>query len=59
MSLERPNWFDNEDREMYNRLFYRNPGRELTEAELNFCITMSHYEEYAAGLDGADIKEQE
>ena len=59
MSLDRPSWFNHQDREMYNKLFYYNTGRELTKAELNFCTTMYHYEEYAAGLDGADIKEQE
>lgn len=58
MSLESPNWFDSSDRELYEKLFYRDVGRELTKAETEFCTTMYHYEEYAAGLDG-DFEEQE
>lgn len=58
MSLERPNWFDWNDRELYEKLFYVGVDRELTKVEVEFCKTMYHYEEYAAGLDG-DFEEQE
>lgn len=59
MSLENPNWFDCHDRELFERLFYCDIGRELTETEIKFCRTMYHYEEYAAGLGGDDRQEQE
>jgi len=53
MSLERPNWNDFNDRQLYDKLFYHdNDGKPLTEKEKRFCTTMYHYEEYASGLDG-------
>lgn len=58
MSLESPNWFDSSDRELYEKLFYGTISREPTKIEIEFCKTMYHYEEYAAGLDG-DFEEQE
>lgn len=59
MSLENPNWSDYHDREMFDKLFYHDIGRELTDIEKKFCRDMYYYEECAAGLDGADIQEQE
>ena len=53
MSLEKPNWFDAQDRQLYDELFYHNNyGKPLTEAEERFCTTMYHFEEYASGLGG-------
>lgn len=53
MSLEKPNWFDAQDRQLYDELFYHdNHGKPLTEAEERFCTTMYHFEEYASGLGG-------
>ena len=52
MSLERPNWYDMQDRLLYDKLFYHKLDRELTEQEEEFCKTMYHMEEYACGLDG-------
>lgn len=46
------NWYDRSHRDLYNRLFYYDVGRELTEEEKEFCKTMYHMEEYACGLDG-------
>lgn len=52
MSLERPNWNDMADRDLYDKLFYHKIDRELTEQEEEFCKTMYHFEEYSCGLDG-------
>lgn len=52
MSLEQPNWYNTQDRLLYDELFYHDVGRPLTEDEERFCNTMYHYEEYASGLDG-------
>ena len=52
MSLKSPDWYNSADRELYNRLFYNNNGKKLTQDEENFVKTMYHYEEYACGLDG-------
>lgn len=51
MSLEHPRW-DNDDRRLYDQLFYHKMDRPLTEQEEQFCKTMYHFEEYASGLDG-------
>lgn len=51
MSLERPNWNDRHDMELYDKLFYHQ-SKPLTEQEKEFCTTMYHMEEYACGLDG-------
>lgn len=53
MSLLKVNWNDKKDRSLYNELFYGNKKSEdLTEKEREFCTTMYHLEEFAAGLDG-------
>lgn len=52
MSLERPNWNDPQDRDLYDKLFYHKVDRKLTEQEENFCKTMYHMEEHACRLDG-------
>jgi hypothetical protein len=53
MSLKNPNWFDRQDRESYEQLFYmRSNGNDMSEDEWEFCKTMYHMEEYACGLDG-------
>ena len=46
------NWYDRTHRELYDRLFYQNIGRELTEQENEFVKAMYHMEEVACGLDG-------
>ena len=45
-------WNNIQHRNLYNRLFYQDIGRELTDEENEFCTTMYHFEEYACGLDG-------
>ena len=53
MSLEHPNYYNRADRELYDKLFYKdNGGKPLREQEERFCITMYHMEEFACGLDG-------
>lgn len=53
MSLKNPNWFDRQDRELYEQLFYmRSNEYKMNEEEWEFCKTMYHMEEYACGLDG-------
>lgn len=53
MSLKNPNWYDRNDRELYEQLFYMSSnGYNMGEEESNFCIAMYHMEEYANGLDG-------
>lgn len=49
---EKPDWGNRAHRDLYDKLFYRNGGRQLTQAENEFCKTMYHLEEYACGLDG-------
>ena len=46
------NWNDRGCRELYDKLFYHEMDRPLTEAEEEFCKQMYHAEEYACGLDG-------
>lgn len=51
MSLERPNWNNKEDRELY----YSFPseeklGRKYTEEEKHFFRSMYHFEEEANGI---------
>lgn len=52
MSIEKPNWGDRADRELYFKLFYSKQDKPLTDVEKEFCKTMYHLEEYACGLDG-------
>lgn len=52
MSLEKPNWGDIGDRELYKKLYYGKMDRELTEQEEQFCRDMYIMEEFAVGLDG-------
>lgn len=52
MSLERPDYRNFQDRQLYDKIFYHDIGRELTEKEKQFCKTMYHMEECACGLDG-------
>jgi hypothetical protein len=53
MSLKNPDWFNRQDRELYEQLFYmRNDGHKMNEEEWEFCKTMYHMEEFACGLDG-------
>lgn len=47
-----PNWDNIAHRDLYDKLFYSNIGRELTEEENEFCKRMYHLEEYSCGLDG-------
>ena len=51
MSLDKPDWHDVKDRELYEQLFYHQTEL-LTEQEEEFCKTMYHLEEFACGLDG-------
>lgn len=53
MSLTNPNYYDRQDRELYEKLFYHNNNsKPLTEQENRFCITMYHMEEYNSGYGG-------
>lgn len=53
MSLESPNYYNSDDRALYDKLFYHNnDGKPLTEQEEEFCKSMYHMEEVACGLDG-------
>ena len=47
-----PNYNNPQHRDLYNRLFYHDIGRELTPEEDRFCKSMYHMEEFACGLDG-------
>lgn len=52
---EVPKQIDFRDRrcwDLYNKLFYQDIGRPLTEEENEFCKRMYHAEEVACGLDG-------
>lgn len=51
MSLEKPNFYDPKDRELYDRLWDKEPS-ERTEEEDRFLKTIYHQEEFASGLDG-------
>ena len=51
MSLEKPNFNDAKDRELYNILWDKDPS-ERTEEEDIFLKTIYHQEEFASGLDG-------
>lgn len=54
MSLERPNWYDMKDRELYYDYFYNSdkPLSKYPKKEQDFIKTMYHMEEFACGLDG-------
>jgi hypothetical protein len=53
MSLKNPNWFDRQDRQLYEQLMYASGyGRNMSEEESDFCKVMYHMEEFACGLDG-------
>lgn len=47
---EMANWCDRRHRALYDKLFYHEMDRPLTEAENEFCKQMYHLEEYACGL---------
>lgn len=48
MSLIRPNYFDSNDRRMFDELFYRkDENKKLTQLESNFVSDMLTMEEYA------------
>ena len=47
-----PQWNNSQHRGLYDKLFYRDIDRELTDEEEHFVKTMYHMEEYACGLDG-------
>lgn len=51
MSLESPNYYDSQDKALYEELFNK-PDEQLTEVEKSFVRSMYHMEECAAGLDG-------
>lgn len=46
------NYYNRQHRELYDKLFYQDIGRPLTEEENEFCKAMYHAEEFACGLDG-------
>lgn len=46
------NWYNHSHRALYDKLFYHEMDRPLTEAENEFVKQMYHAEEYACGLDG-------
>lgn len=52
MSLDIPNYYNSEDRRMYDELVKASFERKLTKAEEMFVSYMYHQEEYASGLDG-------
>jgi hypothetical protein len=45
-------WSNRQHRELYDKLFYQDIGRPLTEEEHDFCTAMYHAEEFMCGLDG-------
>lgn len=48
MSLTNPNYFDRNDRELFDDLFYKRDNRKpLTQTESNFVNDMLTMEEYA------------
>lgn len=49
MSLEKPNWFNGDDRRLYDKLFYQNKDwpNNLTPEEDEFVNTMYCFEQYA------------
>lgn len=52
MSLEHPNFFNSQDRQLYYELERQVGTREFTKEEDKFFKTMYHMEEFDAGLDG-------
>ena len=52
MTLDIPNYYNSEDRRLYDELVNESFKRELTKAEKMFVNCMYHQEEYDAGLDG-------
>lgn len=53
MSLKNPNWYNRQDRELYDQLFtIGSNGHDMSEEEWEFCKRMYHMEEYVNGLDG-------
>ena len=52
MSLEHPNFFNSQDRQLYYELERQIGTREFTKEEDKFFKTMYHQEEFDAGLDG-------
>ena len=52
MSLKKINYNNLADKELYNKLFYKEKYDDLSDDEKDFVKTMYHMEEYACGLDG-------
>lgn len=52
MSFKCPNYYNSQDRQLYEQLVNESFKRELTEKERDFVNTMYHQEEFDAGLDG-------
>ena len=52
MSLDMPNYYNSEDRRLYDELVNESFKRELTREESMFVSAMYHMEEFDAGLDG-------
>lgn len=54
MSFEFPNYYNTQDRQLYDKLWSESATRELTKAEHDFVCDMYHQEEFMSGLDGRD-----
>ena len=52
MSLEHPNYYNSQDRKLYDELVNESFKRELSREESMFVNAMYHMEEVDAGLDG-------
>lgn len=52
MSFECPNYYNSQDRQLYEQLVNESFKRKLTEKERHFINIMYHQEEFDAGLDG-------
>lgn len=53
MTLEKPDWNNELDRELYFKLFYStNKKHNRTKKEDEFISAMYHLEEFYSGLDG-------
>lgn len=49
MTIENPNWNNNQDRLLYKKLMNQDT---LDKKEKDFCVSMYHQEEFMSGLDG-------
>ena len=52
MSLEKPNYYNSEDRKLFYELERQVGTRKFIKEEDEFFKTMYHQEEFDAGLDG-------